>query len=194
MRPSTYSRSASEKLVRRYSSTESRMLLRAFLRLPSHALQDLMHGGHDAVFHLLIVGSGEAVVDHALVGFVAALLEHAKGGDIRHHVVGICGNNDAFAAELALDAQNVVDDDFAAQRDQRQIFAELDRLHGIRVMAEYGTALIVELEHGFGMTRAVRIGILQARFKCFARLRRKSELDDLKRCALGTTDALKLFG
>src|SRR6266850_7651534 len=157
MRPSMYSRSASGKIVRRYSSTETsvgvpmtRFNWTTLLHCgPSHPLHHLADCGHDAVLNLFIVGAGQAVVDHAVVGLIAALFEHAERGNVGHDVVRVSGDDDSFAAEFAFDAQNVIDDHFAAEGDEGQVLAELDGLHGVWITADEGAAVVVELQHGF---------------------------------------------
>src|SRR5579872_7112000 len=117
IRPSTYSRSASGKLVRRYSSTDTSVVVPITLllhRRPAHSLHHLVNRVHDVVFHFLVIRPRQTVVNHAVTGFVAALFEHAKRGYVRHHVVRIRGHDDSLRSVFALDAQIVIHHHFAA--------------------------------------------------------------------------------
>src|SRR5260370_17131438 len=115
MRPSTYSRSASGKLVRRYPSTETSvvvpMALFYFTTLfhcgPSHPLHDLVDCGHNAILDRFIVGSGQAVINHAVVGLITAFFEPAERRNVGHDVVLVSADDHSFPPEFPLDTHNV---------------------------------------------------------------------------------------
>jgi len=49
--------------------------------------------------------------------------------------VAVAGHDQVLACELALDTQRVVDHRLAAEREEREVAAEPDGLHGVRRLA-----------------------------------------------------------
>ena len=76
-----------------------------------------------------------AVIDHRRVALVAALLQDALRRDVGHHVVGVGRHPDGVPAlrraSLLLQAERVIDDDLAAQRDPDDLVAEPPHLHRV---------------------------------------------------------------
>src|SRR5262249_36523854 len=115
-------------------------------------------------------GPGAAV--KGVDGFVATLPQDTYGGNITDHVVGISRHPEGFplAAELFLEADGVVDDHFAGERQHCQLVAHGHGLHGIIwVFREDRLAPVNGLDHapgvifpagaGFFHTRLVRVPV-----------------------------------
>jgi len=88
-------------------------------------------GVHEAVLELRGELLGAVVVPEGGLGLVAALGEDAAGGDVAGDVVGVGGDPEASAVELALEAEGVVHDDLAAEEHHGEVGGEGPGLDGV---------------------------------------------------------------
>src|SRR5262245_40423887 len=112
------------------------------------SLPQLVHLAYDQLFD----GRGPlgrmAVVDLRGIALVAAFLEDARTWDVGHDVVGVAGDPDrSFARELLLEPAVVINDDFAAERNPRELVAESPDLHRVVWIFVRDLAVVELLEH-----------------------------------------------
>src|SRR5262249_40133803 len=72
---------------------------------------------------------GVTIDNHRAASLVTAPFQNVERGDVRHHVVTVCGDP-GFGTELLLKAERILDSGFAAERDPKLVpeFPRLDRI------------------------------------------------------------------
>ena len=93
---------------------------------------------------------GESVVDVRSSPFVASFLQDPKARDVGHDVVAVGRNPGLGAASLALQAQGVVHDDFAAEKDEVDLAAESPDADGVGIGAGEAAFFLDLAEEVFG--------------------------------------------
>src|SRR3954454_15718706 len=98
----------------------------------------------DQVFDRLGERPRTAVINHRVAPLVAAFLEHAERRHVPEHIVAIAGDPQPLPGILAGEPDRVIDDDFPAETDEREIAAEPPDLDGVALrdreaaLAPYG--------------------------------------------------------